>query len=122
MRSMFPEFSKDIVDIAPEIFASADWRVINRKGDNYYLACGEPVLENEDGSGTTCLKPKYHMNWDHEDAEGRIREGRRDPIDMDYRVRMAARSALKSSGLNDEQIYNALNALMFSGIQLIKEG
>lgn len=123
MRNRVIPISSDIEDIpVPEMFASADWRVICRKGENYYLACGEIVFEKEEGGHTTCIKPKHHVTWQHEDFDGRVfNADRHGVLDIDTQTRNAARDVLKRTGLDDEQVYNALNGLFFNGIDLVKE-
>lgn len=123
MTSNVVPISTDIVDIpVPEMFASADWRVISRKGEYYYLSCGEVVVSNDDGSTTICVKPKHHPTWEHEDFEGRTREADiKFVADLDYRTRNRARNVLMRTGLNDEQVFNALNALFYDGVKLVKE-
>lgn len=115
--------SKEIIDIPDtDMFASGDWRVINRAGENYYLSCGEVVYTNSDGSTSHCVKPSHHITWEHEDFDGNIRFTSFNQVsNIDQQVRDRARAVLKHTGLSEEQVYNALNALYFDGINLVKE-
>lgn len=51
-------------------FAAGDQTVINWGGNNYYKACDAPVVQNEDGSGTYCVKREEHPGDIHEDYDG----------------------------------------------------
>jgi len=120
-QSRIVPIAADTVDIpSPGMFASADWRVISRHGENYYRACGEVVQSHEQGGHTTCVKPLHHPTWQHEDFEGRIKDTV-GVVDIEFQIRMDARNVLKRTGLSEEQIFNALNALSSSGVNLIKE-
>lgn len=113
------EISTDIVDLGPEMFASSDFKVISYKGENYYRACGEKVFESkEDGSTSSCIKPIGHLYSDHEDAFGRILEHGWWVTEMEYRIRIDAQKMLLRTGLDDSQVFNALNALQYAGFTL----
>lgn len=109
--------SNEIVDLAPELFKSADDRVISYKGVNYYKTCGEVVYEKRDGSTSHCVLRMHHPYPDHEDYEGRHRMMEW-VADYDQEVRERFRTVLKRSGLDDTQIFNALNALQMAGLIL----
>lgn len=121
--SQGPPISNHVVDIPVDgMFATADWRVINRNGQNYYLACGETVYEFPEGGRSTCVKPVYHKTWTHEDMEGRQRDEQfRGVVTIDHQIRSKAEVALKNSGLDNEQIYNAINSMLISGLTVSKE-
>lgn len=73
-RAASREISKDTIDLpVPEMFASADEKVISWKGENYYRSCPHPVTSNADGSGSFCIKPEVHdPATGHEDMDGRV--------------------------------------------------
>lgn len=116
-----PPISTDIIDLGPDMFASADWRVIARMGQNYYLACSEVVFEKPEGGATTCIKPLHHKTWEHEDWEGRTRDRDIEKTrELDERVQSTARNLLTRSGLDLTEVYNALNALHCGNIKLVR--
>lgn len=112
----FP-ITTDIIDLGPELFASSDLRVISFKGENYYKVCGQTVWQGEDGSSSSCIFPLHHPYWKHQDWEGREND-RLGITDYDYVVRSEFRKALTRSGLDDTQVFNAMNALQTAGLQL----
>lgn len=68
------EVSRDIIDLpVPEMFASADLRVICWKGEHYYKACGSFVADLDDGGQSSCVKMVDHPSISHEDSSGRKR-------------------------------------------------
>lgn len=68
------EISNDIITFSiPELFASADEKVICWKGEHYYKACGSFVADLPDGGQTFCLKRVGHPSISHEDYDGRKR-------------------------------------------------
>lgn len=114
--------SLDVIDLGPGMFASADWRVISRNGENYYLSCGEVIYEPPEGGSTSCIKPIHHATFSHEDFEGRLKDREFfEVVDLDYQVRELARKTLLRTGLDDSQVFNALNALQHSGVRLSRE-
>lgn len=111
----------DVVDIPVEgMFASADWRVICREGEYYYLACGQLVYEKPEGGVTSCVKPLGHKTWGHEDYEGRVNDVGV-PQTLDSQTSEEIRRILRRTGLDFEQVYNAMNALQVHGIKMTKE-
>lgn len=116
-----PPISKDVIDLGPELFASADLRVISYKGNNYYKTCDEKVYDLPAGGATHCVLRMFH-HYGHQDFEGRVLEFDTWVTSYDDQVRSRFRSVLKSSGLDDTQVYNAMNALQMAGLHLsIKE-
>jgi len=116
------EISQDTIDLGPEMFASADYKVISFKGGNYYSACGMTVFEDSvEGTTSSCVKPVGHLTYDHEDAFGRVLERGYNVVDMDIQSRNIAARILRLTGLDDSQIFNALNALQYAGFTLIRE-
>lgn len=111
------DISTDIVDLGPEMFASADSRVICWKGEHYYRACTEAVRENDDG-GTTCILPEAWRHNTHKDHEGSIKEAGFSLQPYPQVVRERAYKLLQRTGLEPKEIFNALNALEVSGIVL----
>lgn len=117
----FPPISNDTVDIpATGMFASKDWRVINREGDNYYLACGEVVFEYPKGGNSTCIKPKFHPSWEHEDLDYHVREDGCQTIPIEDKLWATAHRVLKLTGLDEKETFNALNALRCAEIHFKK--
>lgn len=51
-------------------FADTEKTFIGWEGDWYYRGCGEPVVTNEDGSGSHCVKRVDHPGDIHEDYNG----------------------------------------------------
>lgn len=118
----YPPISKDIIDLPDSMFASADWRVISREGENYYKACGEVVHDFKEGGFSTCIKPLYHKTWTHEDFDGRLKDRDFGPsVDMDWQTRDFVGKLLLRTGLDDEQIFNVLNSLLYGHIKLVRE-
>lgn len=117
------EISTDIIDFnVPEMFASADLKVISYKGENYYRACGEPVWESkEDGTKSSCIKPRGHLYSDHEDVYGHLLQYGYHVVEVPSRIRNDARQMLLNTGLDDAQVFNALNALQHAGFTLERE-
>lgn len=66
------ELDGSFTDIGPECFAGQGDTVISWKGENFYKACGHPVITNEDGSGSSCVKRVDHPGVKHEDYDGNI--------------------------------------------------
>lgn len=56
-----------------QIFTNEAQTIMNWAGENFYKACGFPVVENEDGSGSSCVKRIDHPGIVHEDFEGKKR-------------------------------------------------
>lgn len=116
------DISIDVVDIPVEgMFASADWKVINRDGENYYRACGEVVFERNDGSTTSCIKPVGHIRWTHEDAHGYETDPHFGVQEMSFHIREAAFKILRRTGIEDTEVFNVLNALQYAGFTLSRE-
>lgn len=113
---VFPPISTDVIDLGRELFASADERVICWKGENYYRACGEVVFEYEDGAKSHCIKPVHHISWDHEDFDQHLKDRDFETRTMDDELRRKAHRILMQTGLESEQVYNALNALYYAKI------
>lgn len=61
---------KDAILDVDNAFSNGDRTVINWEGENYYKACGEPVVANSDGSGSSCVKRQDHPGDIHEDYDG----------------------------------------------------
>lgn len=117
------EISKEIVDVPASSFASADLRVINADGNNYYRSCGVNVYEPEEGGNTTCVKPFGHSHFKHEDWDGRQSSRYGSLVeDIDFQMRQEAKDVMSRTGLDDSEVFNALNALLYAGISLRKDG
>lgn len=114
------DISTGIVDIAPGMFASDDLKVINYKGDNYYRACGETVIESlpDDGSRTSCVKPVGHIMSTHEDCYGHTMDRRYGVEEMPSKIRNHAHNVLRRTGVDEPEIFNILNALQCAGFTL----
>ena len=71
------DHSKDPKDLdGDSAFTTVDESVINYKGNNYYLACGELISAyNPAGGLSSCVKPKGHPSHQHEDYQGNARRG-----------------------------------------------
>jgi hypothetical protein len=110
--------SPDVIDLGPELFASTDRRVINYKGNNYYLSCDSPVYDKPEGGGTFCIKPIHHSHYEHEDFEGRTKIDGFRTLNLDQAVRAHVTKTLQLTGLDQEEIFNALNALAYAGVKL----
>lgn len=110
--------SNDVVDLGPEMFASSDLKVIGYKGENYYRSCPEKVYDKPEGGATFCVKPIGHVQSEHEDAFGRTLGRDYQVKDLDYKIRQSAVYILKRTGLDDSQIFNVLNALLYGGFIL----
>lgn len=116
------EIAQGIIDLAPEMFASSDLKVINYKGNNYYRACGEHVFESkEDGSRSSCVKPAGHIYWEHEDAWGRTLDPSFGVMEMNAKVRNDLTRVLRRTGLDEGEIFNTLNAIECSGYKISLE-
>lgn len=112
----------DIKDLGPEMFATGDGTVISWKGDSFYKACDVEVEKFPEGGTSHCVKRVNHKSWDHEDYEGRTRDRNfGEAVTIDWQVRNLVQKIFLRTGLDDEQVYNALNALYFAGINLTKE-
>lgn len=118
---MLGEISTDTVVLAPELFVTADEKAIGYKGGWYYRACDSYVFEKSDGSKTFCVLPCGHSaHVDHRDADGR-RVNRLGYIEtLDDQIRNDVRSLLRLTGLDEEEIFNALNALVYAGYKIEK--
>jgi hypothetical protein len=75
-------------------FSDQGHTVINYKGENYYLACGEIVTGNMREGTTTCVKRASHPSFNHEDWYGTSRN-RWDPVIDIARVRQQNEDAFK---------------------------
>lgn len=118
---MKPKF-QDVIDLGPELFVTGDGTVIGWKGEWFYKACGELVYKKPEGGATHCVKRVGHPGWDHEDFDGNLRDRNFGmPRSLEWEVRDFARKALLQTGLDDEEIFNALNALQYAGVTLSKE-
>lgn len=116
------EISTDIIDLdVSGMFASSDKKVINWEGENYYRACGELVVEKPEGGSTSCILPVSHRHWDHRDWNGTVRSDFGYVEDIPAQIRDFARKVLLRTGLDEEQVYNALNALLYAQIKIDKE-
>lgn len=119
------DISTDVIHLpVPEMFASADEKVISWKGRNFYQACGEDVQEHYnidtnlvDGM-TTCVKPIGHATREHEDADGRFRIYFGEVTDMDMQIRSEVRQLLRSTGIEEHEVFNVLNAIIFGGYSI----
>jgi hypothetical protein len=66
--------SPETIDIGPEMFMDVEGNAISYKGENFYRACSEFVMNYPDGSTSFCVKRKGHPNSIHEDAFGNTNE------------------------------------------------
>lgn len=113
--------SSEVINLGPEMFVSADLKVICYQGANYYKACEAVVDELEGGSTSHCVLWMHHA-YEHEDTRG-VRRGRvYHTATYDDHVQSIFRNVLLKTGLEHVQVYNAMNALQMAGLQLsIKE-
>lgn len=115
---MHPPISADVVEITEPLFASADLRVIGFKGDNYYKACGQIVREYPAGGTSSCILPEHHTYHECEDIDGNKHIRGFEKVTYSQEVRSLFRNVMKRSGLDDTQVFNALNAIEMAGLQL----
>lgn len=64
----YPVSDGPFTTLGPECFT--DGNVISYQGENYYRACAHQVTQNDDGSGSTCVKRVDHPGVRHEDYDG----------------------------------------------------
>lgn len=116
------DISQGIIDLpVDEMFASDDWKVICRRGENYYLSCGQQVYTKPEGGYTTCVKPIGHKTSSCEDYEGTVTRRGFYPQNLDEQTRWDLSEVLKRTGLDSEQTYNALNAMLYAGFKVTRE-
>lgn len=69
----------ETVEIGPGAFADGDLEVINYKGENFYRSCPVRVTES-----TYCVKRVGHPGLLHEDYDGVVSTGIKEPTPIDY--------------------------------------
>lgn len=118
---MLGEISTDTITLAPELFVTADLKVIGYKGNWYYRSCESFVFEKRDGSKTFCVLPSGHSGQvDHRDADGRRTRLDGGIQTIEDEIRQNVRSLLRLTGLDEDEIFNALNALVYAGYKIEK--
>ena|ERR1700741_342817 len=105
-----------VIDLGNSCFVSSDLRVISYQGENYYKACGHLVSEKGEKT-TSCILPEGHAYRNHEDFYGNLCDGF---VATSYtdEIRGIFRRTLLRSGLDDTQVFNALNAIQMAGLKL----
>lgn len=113
-----PDLSATPVDLGPELFGTEGLMVLNYRGENYYLACGEFVSGTPDGGSSFCILPKFQKHYEHKDSKKNVRDEGVSYLTADSALRVQAEKTLSRTGLTQEQIFNALNALQSKGFTI----
>lgn len=118
---MLGKICTDTRTLAPELFVTVDEKAMCYKGRWFYRACDSIVFEKSDGGKTFCVLPSGHSgNVDHRDADGRRTRLGGGIQTIEDEIRQNVRSLFRLTGLDEDEIFNALNALVYAGYKIEK--